>query len=52
MGKYVVDLIIRIILAHLVENHRISLIGDLGEWDWNAQIWITHPNTDVRCEKL
>lgn len=52
MGRYVADLIIRIILAHLVENYRLSLIGDVREWDRNPETWITHPNTDVRCEKL
>lgn len=52
MGRYVVDLILRVILAHLVENYTLSLLGNAGDWDRNAETWITHPTSDVRCEKL
>ena len=52
MGKYVADLILKIVLAHLIENYRLSLVGGGKDWDRNTDAWITHPNTDVRCERI
>ncbi|CAD6584966.1 MAG: hypothetical protein ASARMPREDX12_001803 [Alectoria sarmentosa] len=52
MGKYVADLILKIILAHLIENYRLSLVGNGNDWDRNPKTWITHPNTDIKCERI
>ncbi|MCJ1458992.1 hypothetical protein MMC28_009369 [Mycoblastus sanguinarius] len=52
MGKHLVDLILKIVLAHLIENYRLSLVGDGRDWNRNAETWITHPNTDVKCERI
>lgn len=51
MGKYVADLIIRTLLAHLVMEYRLSLIETGTPWAHNAESWITHPDLLLRCEK-
>lgn len=52
MGKHLADLIIRTLLAQLLENYRLSLVGDGTAWERDPETWITHPTADVRCEKL
>ena len=52
MGKYVVDVIIRTVLAYMVSHYRLSLIDSKAEWQRNAESWITHPDFSLRCEKL
>ena len=54
MGKHVADVIIRILLVHLLENYELDLVaqGNGGNWERRPETWITHPGTDVRCEKL
>ncbi len=52
MGRYVADLIMKILLVHLVENYRFSLVEHGKDWDRNAETWILHPNTDVLCERI
>ncbi|KAF2446667.1 cytochrome P450 [Karstenula rhodostoma CBS 690.94] len=51
MGKYVVDILIHAILAHLVLRYRISL-DHTSSWDRKQDIWIAHPDTKIRCESL
>lgn len=51
LGKYAADLIIRVLVAELVENYELGLDATTG-WDKNAETWITHPDTEIRCEKL
>lgn len=51
MGKYVADLIIRALLAHLVTNYRLSLVETGTEWARSSESWITHPDLLLRCEK-
>lgn len=53
MGRYVADLIIRALLAHLVTRYRLSLRDD-GKDDWarSKESWITHPDLLIRCEKM
>lgn len=51
LGKYVVDLIIRVLIAHLVENYRLDL-DDSTNWEKDPATWILHPNTKLRCEKI
>lgn len=51
LGKYAADLIIRVLVAELVENYELGLDATT-EWDKNAETWITNPDTQIRCEKL
>jgi gliotoxin/aspirochlorine/mycotoxins biosynthesis cytochrome P450 monooxygenase len=51
MGKYVVDIVIRATLAHLVAHYRLGL-QETSNWDKDPETWIAHPNTELRCEKL
>lgn len=50
MGKYVADLMMRVLLAHVVQNYELSLINGETKWDRNEVTWITHPDTVLRCE--
>ena len=52
MGKYIADLMLRVILAHLVENYHLELIRDGNDWERSKETWITHPNTDVKCKRI
>lgn len=51
LGKYFADLIIRALVAELVENYELRLHATTG-WDKNPGTWITHPDTEIQCEKL
>ncbi|KAI1778797.1 cytochrome P450 [Hypoxylon cercidicola] len=51
LGKFVVDLIIRVLMAHLVENYRLHPAGTTN-WEKDPATWILHPNTKLRCEKI
>lgn len=51
LGKYVIDRIIRAVLAHLLVNYRLN-VSDETRWDKNQETWIAQPNTEVRCERL
>ncbi len=52
MGKYVADLILKMIIAHVIGNYRLDLVGDRNDWDIDKDTWITHPKSDVLCEKI
>ena len=52
MGKYVADLVIRVLLEHLMRNYRLQAGEEEGVWARNADVWITHPDSLVRCERL
>ncbi|KAI1435782.1 cytochrome P450 [Xylaria sp. CBS 124048] len=51
LGRFVVDLILRVLIAHLVGNYGLSLAEDT-HWEKNPTSWIYHPDTQVCCEKL
>jgi gliotoxin/aspirochlorine/mycotoxins biosynthesis cytochrome P450 monooxygenase len=53
MGKYVADLIIRVLLVHLVELYDLGMVrgNDDGNWGRNGETWINHPQMLVRCER-
>jgi cytochrome P450 len=51
MGKYVADLVINILLVHLMKNYRLSL-HEKTHWVKNPTMWITHPDTIIRCERI
>ena len=53
MGKYVVEVLIRVLLVHLVSRYRLSLREeDKGKWSRSAESWITHPDMLIRCAKI
>lgn len=51
LGKYLADLIIRVLVAELIENYELGLDATTG-WDKNPETWITHPDAEILCEKL
>ncbi|KAH8888277.1 putative cytochrome P450 monooxygenase [Thozetella sp. PMI_491] len=50
LGKFLVEFMIRELLAQLVEGHRLSLM-ETTSWDKNPTSWILHPNTEISCER-
>ena len=52
MGKYAADVIIRVLLAHLVDNYRLELPLNREKWGRSANSWITHPEDHVICQRL
>ena len=52
MGKYVADLMIRVLLEYLMRSYRLQTGDDKGVWARNADVWITHPDSLLRCERL
>ena len=52
MGKYVADLVIRVLLEYLMRNYRLQTGEEKGGWARNADVWITHPDFLIRCERL
>lgn len=52
MGKYVADVMIRVLLEYLMKNYRLKTEEKAGEWARNAESWITHPDLKIECTKL
>ncbi|KAK2858473.1 hypothetical protein FQN49_004700 [Arthroderma sp. PD_2] len=56
LGKNVADVILKILLAHLVENYRMRLSSgestDLEDWKRKPGVWISLAIPDIVCEKL
>jgi cytochrome P450 len=51
IGKYVAEMMIRVLLVHLVENYELSLDANTP-WEKNPSTWIQHPNTDIGCHRI
>ncbi|KAF2204308.1 putative cytochrome P450 monooxygenase [Delitschia confertaspora ATCC 74209] len=51
MGKYVTDLIFRVLLVHFVEGYDLGLVENGEEWKKNPEKWIMHPQMAVKCVK-
>lgn len=53
MGKYVADLIIRMLLVELVDRFELVMRDEDVEavWERNRETWISHPKILVKCEK-
>lgn len=51
LGKNVVDLIIRVVVAQLVEEHHLRLT-ETTTWEKNPRTWILHPDTEIRCDRI
>ncbi|KAI0402332.1 putative cytochrome P450 monooxygenase [Xylaria palmicola] len=51
LGKYVVDIVLRAVVAFLVENFQLGL-SEKTHWGKNPSTWILHPDTEILCERL
>ncbi|KAK6199696.1 hypothetical protein LQW54_009950 [Pestalotiopsis sp. IQ-011] len=51
LGKYVVELMGRALVAHLLESHELSL-AESTRWEKNPASWIMHPDTHVHCRRI
>jgi cytochrome P450 len=49
MGKFVADLMIRVLLVHLVENYDLGMVDDCKDWDRDPTNWINHPMMKLKC---
>ncbi|KAF5591245.1 cytochrome P450 monooxygenase monooxygenase [Fusarium subglutinans] len=50
MGKYVADMMLKVILVHLVEGFELQLTGDQAEeWKRDPDTWINHPEMKLKC---
>ena len=52
MGKYVADLVIRVLLEYLVRNYELGIRGKDEQWKRSAESWITHPDMLIKCERF
>ncbi|UNI23718.1 hypothetical protein JDV02_009520 [Purpureocillium takamizusanense] len=50
MGKFVADMMIRVLLIHLVENYDLGMLDADKEWERDPENWINHPLMKLRCE--
>lgn len=50
LGKYIADLIIGVLVAHLVENYQLSL-DSASTWDKDRESWIAQTSTTIRCKR-
>ena len=53
MGKYVADLVIRMLLVRLVEGFELEMREEdsAGAWERDRETWINHPKMLVKCER-
>ncbi|KAF5581616.1 cytochrome P450 monooxygenase monooxygenase [Fusarium pseudocircinatum] len=50
MGKYVADMMLRVILIYLVEGYELQLTDDQAEeWKRDPDTWINHPEMKLKC---
>ncbi|TVY22563.1 Cytochrome P450 monooxygenase [Lachnellula hyalina] len=52
MGKYVADVMIRILLIHLVEGFELGIMAENDEWKREPEVWINQPRMQLRCMAL
>lgn len=53
MGKYVADLVIRMLLVEMVEEFELGMRKEdrAGTWERDRETWINHPKMLVKCER-
>ena len=51
LGKWVADVILRVLLVHLVKEYDLSLLDKDRDWERNPEVWINHPVGQIRCTK-
>lgn len=50
MGRHAADLIIRMVVAHVVQNYDLDMLrGDGSAWARSRESWITHPDFKLQC---
>ncbi|KAF5562358.1 cytochrome P450 monooxygenase monooxygenase [Fusarium napiforme] len=50
MGRFVADVMLRVILVHLVEGYELQLTDDQAEeWKRDPDTWINHPEMKLKC---
>ena len=52
MGRYLADMIIRILLVEILEDFQLSLPIASGEWSRVAETWISHPEIKLNCVRI
>ncbi|POR35290.1 Putative cytochrome P450 [Tolypocladium paradoxum] len=50
MGKFVADMMIRVLLVHLVENYELGMLDGDKKWERDPENWINHPMMKLKCE--
>ncbi|CAO2652183.1 Nn.00g004660.m01.CDS01 [Neocucurbitaria sp. VM-36] len=53
MGQFVADILMRNVLVHLADNYDLGMVKSesLESWGRNADVWINHPQMQLRCTK-
>ncbi|KAK8044762.1 hypothetical protein PG993_004786 [Apiospora rasikravindrae] len=51
LGKYLADIMIRIVVAHMVQKYRLKLDAT-STWDKKPGVWITQADSDIRCDEI
>lgn len=53
MGKYLADLVIRMLLVELVERFELELRKEdvAGKWERDRETWINHPEMLLKCTR-
>ena len=53
MGQFVADILMRNVLVHLADNYDLGMVksGSLEAWGRNADVWINHPQMQLKCVK-
>ena len=50
MGKFVADMMIRVLLVHLVENYDLGMLDVDKKWERDPENWINHPLMKLKCD--
>ncbi|KAF1938011.1 cytochrome p450 monooxygenase GliC [Clathrospora elynae] len=53
MGQFVADILMRNVLVHLADGYEMGMVksGALESWGRNVDVWINHPQMQLRCVK-
>lgn len=49
LGKYVADLIMKVLLTQLLAGYELSMPEKQGEWERDTQTWINHLDFEILC---
>ncbi|KAK8119946.1 uncharacterized protein PG998_004572, partial [Apiospora kogelbergensis] len=51
LGKYLADIIIRVVVAHMVQKYQLTLDAT-STWDKKSGVWISQADCDIRCDDI
>ena len=51
LGRHLADLMLRSIVAYLVENYQLRLDEQQDSWRRDMETWITHPKIEMQCQR-